>query len=133
MEKSLQEFIDAIDNEGKRADCIALIRLMEAESGYKASLHGKVVGFGLYQFANESGRAGHAIVTGFTPRSSDISIYIMPGFSEYQKELEMLGPHKLGKCCLYVKRLVNVDEKVLRRIIHDSVHAMKSKYECRDA
>ncbi len=133
MEKSLQEFIAAIDNEGKRADCIALIKLMEEESGYKASVHGKVVGFGLYHYVYESGRAGDAIVTGFTPRSNDISIYIMTGFSEYQRELELLGQHKLGKCCLYVKKLVHVDEKVLRRIINHSVCVMKSKYECRHA
>ncbi len=133
MKKDLREFVDAIDNDVKRADCISLIGIMEEESGYSPSLHGQIIGFGLYHYVYESGREGDGIVTGFRPRSQDLSIYIMPGFSEYQKELETLGKHKSAKCCLYIRKLANVDEKVLRKIINHSVRFMKKKYECRDA
>ena len=133
MNKDLREFVDGIDNDVKRADCVSLIKIMEEESGYSPSLHGKIIGFGVYHYVYESGREGDGIVTGFRARSQDLSIYIMPGFSEYQKELETLGKHKSAKCCLYIRKLANIDEKALRKIIYHSVRVMKKKYECRDA
>lgn len=133
MKKDLKDYLNGIDNELKRKDCLALVKIMEEESGYKAKLRGKIVGFGLYHYQYESGRAGEAIVTGFAPRTSDISIYIMPGFSDNKDELRILGKHKTAKCCLYIKKLADIDEKVLRRIIRDSVRSMKDRYECRDA
>ncbi len=133
MNRDLKEFINEIENETKRNDCKALVQLMEKESGYKANLHGKIVGFGLYHYKYDSGREGDAIVTGFSPRSQNISIYIMPGFSDYKKELESIGKYKTGKSCLYIKKLIDVDEKILRKIIKHSVQVMKKKYKCRDA
>ena len=106
MNRDLKEFINEIENETKRNDCKALVQLMEKESGYKANLHGKIVGFGLYHYKYDSGREGDAIVTGFSPRSQNISIYIMPGFSDYKKELESIGKYKTGKSCLYIKKLI---------------------------
>ncbi len=106
---------------------------MEEESGYKAVLHGKIVGFGIYHYKYDSGREGDAIVVGFSPRSQNITIYIMPGFSDYEKELKQLGKHKTSKSCLYVNKLADIDEKVLRTVIKHSVQVMKKRYECRDA
>lgn len=132
MKKELIEYLNKIERDVKREDCFRLVQIMEEESGYKAMLGGKIVGFGIYRYVYESGREGDAIVTGFAPRSQDISIYIMPGFSKYEKDLEVLGKHKSAKCCLYIRKLADIDEKVLRRIIRDSVKVMKQKYECRD-
>ncbi len=133
MTKELKEFLSQIENKRKREDAVFLIKLMEEESGYKASLHGKIIGFGFYDYKYESGREGTAIVTGFSPRKQNITIYIMPGFSEYEKELEKIGKHKTGKSCLYIKKLSDLDEMVLRSIVRDSVSVMSQRYPCRDA
>ncbi len=129
MKKVLREFISNIDHDVKRQDSSSLVKIMEDESGYKAELHGKIVGFGQYHYKYESGREGDAIVTGFSPRKQYIVVYIMPGFSKYQKDLDKLGKHKASKSCLYINKLADVDEKVLRRIIKRSVNDMKKKYK----
>lgn len=131
MKKELREFLAGIDNEAKRNDSKALIKIMEEESGYKAALRGQIIGFGIYHYVYESGREGDFIITGFAPRQKSLSVYIMPGFSKYQKDLEKLGKHKTAKSCLYINKLADVDEKVLRKIIRSSVVEMKKKYECR--
>jgi len=133
MKNDVREFLNAIEKESKRNDCKLLTKIMEQESGYKAALSGKIIGFGLYHYKYESGREGDAIVTGFSPRSSNITIYIMPGFSDYEKELETLGKVKKGKSCLYVNKLVDLDEKILRKIIRHSVKTMQKRYPCRAA
>lgn len=131
MKKNLKEFIDNIASDRKREDTKTLVKIMEEESGYKANLNGKIIGFGLYHYVYETGREGDGIVTGLSPRQQYLSIYIMPGFSKYQKDLEKLGKHRIAKCCLYINKLADVDEKVLRRIVKKSVLEMQKKYECR--
>lgn len=133
MKPDLAEFIAGIENETKRNDCLALIELMAQASGYQPALHGKIVGFGMYHYKYASGREGDAVVTGFSPRAQNISIYIMPGFSDYAGQLQALGKHKTAKSCLYIKRLSDIDQGVLREIVSDSVQLMQRKYECREA
>lgn len=133
MNKELRDYLNQIGNAAKREDCFALVKIMEEESGYSAALHGKIVGFGIYSYAYETGRTGDAIVTGFLPRTQDISIYVMPGFSGYEKELAKLGKHKSGKCCLYVRNLADIDENILRKFIRHSVRTMQKNHECRQA
>lgn len=133
MKKKLKEFLDNITSDRKREDTKKLVKIMEEESGYKANLHGKIIGFGLYHYVYDSGREGDGIVTGLSPRQQYISIYIMPGFSKYQKDLEKLGKHRTAKCCLYINKLADVDEKVLRKIVRNSVKEMQKRHECRKA
>ena len=133
MKKDLRDFLNNIEKESKRDDSKALVKIMAQESGYKARLHGKIIGFGQYHYKYDSGREGDAIVTGFSPRAQNITIYIMPGFSDYQKELESLGKHKSSKSCLYINKLSDINEKSLRKIIKHSVQVMKKRYECQDA
>jgi len=133
MKTDLAEFIAGIDNDTKRNDCLALIELMAQASGYQPALRGKIVGFGMYHYKYASGREGDAVVTGFSPRAQNISIYIMPGFSDYTRQLQALGRHKTAKSCLYIKRLSDIDQGVLREIVSDSVQVMQRKYECREA
>lgn len=133
MKSDIKDFINGIEDATKRNDCKTLLKIMEEESGYKAALRGQIVGFGMYHYQYDSGREGDWIVTGFSPRSQNISIYIIPGFSEYEKDLAVLGKHKSAKSCLYIKRLSDIDEKVLRSIVKDSVEVMKKRYECREA
>lgn len=131
MKKALRNYLNQIEQAAKQKDCFTLVNIMEEESGYSATLHGKIVGFGSYRYTHASGRSGDAIVTGFLPRTQDISIYVMPGFTGYSKELAALGKYRTGKCCLYVRKLADIDAKVLRKIIRDSVAMMQKNHECR--
>ena len=132
MKKDLKEFISNIDNARRQEDSMTLIELMEEESGYRAYLDGSIVGFGQYHYRYESGREGDAIVVGFSPRKQNMAVYIMPGFSKYTDLLEKLGKHKIGKSCLYINKLVDIDEKVLRRLVKKSVKDMQKKYDCKE-
>lgn len=130
MTKKLQKFISEIENQQKREDTMSLIKIMEEESGFKPSLNGKIIGYGSYHFQYENGKVGHRIVTGFSPRKQNLTIYIMNGFSGYKKELEKLGKHKISsKCCLYINKISDIDEKILRKIIKRSVSDMSKRYE----
>jgi hypothetical protein len=133
VNEMLEKFFSNIENETKRKDTARILEIMEEESGYEPVLDGKIVGFGQYKFKYADGRDGVGIVTGFSPRQQYIVIYIMPGFSKYRKELEMLGKHKTAKVCIYLNKLADIDEKILRKIIKSSVKEMKTKYECKNA
>lgn len=130
MNKQLKDYFSQFGSETKYKDCVNLVRILEEESGFKPVLRGKIVGFGLYHYQYASGREGEAIVTGFAPQKARISIYIMPGFDDYRKELATLGKHKTAKCCLYINKFSDVDESVLRRIIRRSVAVMRNRYTC---
>jgi hypothetical protein len=130
MNNDLIKFIIGIEGKQKQNDTKSLIKLMEEESGFKASLNGKIIGYGIYGFKYENGKDGVRIVTGFSPRKQSFTIYIMNGFSKYTKELEKLGKHKISsKCCLYINRLADIDEKILRKIINKSVSDMSKLHD----
>ncbi len=134
MIKKLQEFLSEIENKQKREDAKSLIKIIEEESGFKPSLKGKIIGYGLYEFKYQSGKVGHRIVTGFSPRKQNIAIYIINGFSKYKKELDKLGKHKISsKCCLYVNKLSDIDEMIFRKIIKQSVLEMSKRHEVKNA
>ena len=88
-----------------------------------------IVGFGKYHYKYDSGREGEFFVTGFSPRKTAMSVYIIPGFSGNEGLLERLGKHKTGKSCLYITSLADVDMDVLETLIAASVDAMRRKYE----
>ena len=87
-----------------------------------------IVGYGKYHYKYERGREGDFFLTGFSPRKTAFTVYVMPGFSRYEQQLEKLGPFKTGKSCLYLKNLDVVDRSVLEEILTDSVAFMKDKY-----
>ena len=89
-----------------------------------------IVGYGSYHYQYESGREGDFMLTGFSSRAQNLTLYIMGGFSAFDDLLAELGPHKLGKSCLYVKDLDNIDHKVLRKLIRASVAYMRKTYPC---
>ena len=130
MKKEVLQYINAIEHKQKRLDAKVLADLMEQESGYRPYLSGSIVRFGRYHYKYESGHEGDAIVTGFSPRKQHIVVYIMPGFSKFEKDLEKLGKHKLGKSCLYLNKLTDVDLKVLARIVNRSVKLMAKMHDC---
>lgn len=126
---SIAEFIESLDDERRQSECNQLVELMREESGQEPVLWGPaIIGFGQYHYRYESGREGDFMRVGFSPRKQNLSIYIIPGFKPYQAVLERLGKHKLGKSCLYIKRLENVDISALRELVRQSLADMNERY-----
>ena len=118
-------FIASVADDQRRADAERLLDLFERATGEVPKMWGSsIVGFGSYDYAYESGRTGTWMRTGFSPRKQAMSIYIMPGFTEYDSMLDALGPHTTGKSCLYIKKLDQVDLDVLERLVSASFEAM---------
>ena len=104
--------------------------MMRAATGSRARMWGtSIVGYGSYHYQYASGREGDWMLVGFSPRKQNLVVYIMPGFDRFARLLEKLGKYKTGKSCLYIKRLADIDEAVLERLISDSVADMRSRYE----
>jgi Domain of unknown function (DU1801) len=124
-ERSVQNFISSIADAQRRADCLELIELMHAVTGHEAVMWGAaIIGFGKYQYHYESGRKGEWMLIGFSPRKNDLSLYLMSGVESHQALLDKLGKYKMGKSCLYLKRLADVDKTVLKQLITASVKVM---------
>ncbi len=126
----VESFIANIENDAKRNDTVILFKLLTKASGYSAKLEGSIIGFGQYHYQYESGREGDASVIAFSPRKQNLVLYIMPGFASYQTQLEQLGKYKLGKSCLYINKLNDIDLEILREIAELSVKEMQNKYTC---
>jgi hypothetical protein len=95
-----------------------LLAIFAEVTGWEPRLWGpSMVGFGRYAYRYDSGHGGESLATGFSPRKAELSIYILPGYADFGGILSRLGPHKLGKACLYLRRLDAVDEGVLRELI----------------
>ncbi|MCM2326547.1 MAG: DUF1801 domain-containing protein [Lysobacter sp.] len=125
---SVAAFLAAIPDEERRRDCRTVAKLMQKATGAKPVLWGaSMVGFGTYRYRYESGREGEWPVIGFSPRKSDLTLYIMPGFSSYADLLARLGRHKTSVSCLYLRKLADVDLEVLEAIIGKAVADMAGK------
>ena len=119
---SVKKFIDSIEDEKKRKDSRAILKMMKEITGERPKMWGpSIVDFGSYHFKYASGREGDWPVTGFSPRKQALTLYIMSGFSRYEDLLGRLGKHKTGKSCLYVKSLAEIDQAVLGRLVEESV------------
>lgn len=128
--QSVSAFIRAIEDDQKRADSKTVMKMMEQITKEKPKMWGSsMVGFGTYHYKYASGQEGDWAVTGFSPRKQALTIYIMPGFSEYGALMKKLGKYKTGKSCLYIKKLADVDQKVLKELVKQSVSSMKKKYK----
>ena len=126
---SVDAYIDAVADEQKRADCRAVAAMMAEVTGAPARMWGpSIVGFGSYHYRYESGREGDFMETGFAARKRAITLYIMAGFSEYGDLLAKLGKHDTGKSCLYLKRLADVDQAVLREMVERSVAWIRARH-----
>lgn len=126
---SVKSFLGSVTDTDKKADCEEVLGMMQEATGEPPRMWGKsIVGFGSYHYKFASGREGDWMLCGFSPRKRNLTIYIMPGFSKYDKFMKKLGKHSTGKSCLYVNRLDDVDRKVLRELIIRSVADMRSMY-----
>ncbi len=115
-----------------RAECRVIAKMMRQATGKRARMWGtSIVGFGTYDYQYASGRKGSWPIVGFSPRSKNLTLYIMPGFSNFKKLMGQLGRYNTGKSCLYLKSLDDVDQKKLNAFIDGSVKYMKKKYSVR--
>lgn len=127
---SVTEFLAGIDDRQQRADAKKVAAMMRRATGKRAKMWGaSIVGYGSYHYKYASGRDGDFMITGFSPRKQALTVYIMPGFSSFKKLMEKLGKYKTGKSCLYIKRLSDIDENVLEKLITESVRHMRKRYE----
>ena len=123
---NVEDFLNSVENEKRRADSFAIMNLMQEVTGEKPAMWGNsIVGFGSYTYKYASGHKADWMLTGFSPRKQYLTLYIMSGFEQYDNLLEKLGKYKLGKSCLYIKKLEDVDQDVLRELVRQSVEYMK--------
>ena len=126
---SVDAFLEAVEPERRREDGLALDRLFQSVTGWKPVLWGpSMVGYGSYHYRYKSGREGDFLATGFSPRKSALSIYIMPGYQDYGDILARLGKHKLGKSCLYINKLADVDLNVLKELVQAGLADLNRLY-----
>lgn len=119
------EFIDDLDDPRRRAESRDLLDLFKERTGEEPVMWGdSIIGFGSYEYEYASGRSGTWMRVGFSPRKRQMTVYIMPGFERYDELLANLGPHSVGKSCLYLKRLEAVDMEVLGDLVAESYRAM---------
>jgi hypothetical protein len=123
------DFINLVENEQKRDDSYRLIKLMQEISGYEPKMWGpSIIGFGTYHYRYESGHEGDAPILGFSPRKAAISLYIYTGLEEHQYLLEDLGKYKIGKACIYVKKLADINENSMIALMKNSIEWVNEKY-----
>lgn len=127
---SVTAYINAIEDTERRADVRKVATMMRKATGKRARMWGPgIVGYGTYHYKYASGREGDFMITGFASRKQALTVYIMPGFEKFDALMSKLGKFKTGKSCLYIKHLSDVDEKVLERLIDESVQYMRERYE----
>lgn len=128
--KNVIDFINEFaDTEQKRADSFELLDLMKNISGYEARMWGpSIIGFGSYHYKYASGHEGDAPLIGFSPRKAAISLYVYTGLREHEHLLSGLGKFKMGKVCIYIKRLSDIDKQKLKVIMKESIKYVQSKY-----
>lgn len=110
-------WLDTVDP-SRQAEASLLLALFQRVTGWKPQLWGPTIaGFGRYEYRYDSGHSGESPATGFSPRKPEIVVYILPGYTDFAQILARLGPHRLGKSCLYLKRLDRIDLGVLEELI----------------
>jgi hypothetical protein len=125
-EASVEDFLNAIDDEQKRADAFAISEIMSKATKDKPKMWGaSIVGFGTRKYQYSDGREMDWMMIGFSPRKANLTLYIGIGTSELQELLGKLGKYTTGKGCLYIKHLSDIDQKVLKEMITTSVKNKK--------
>ncbi|KPM49147.1 DUF1801 domain-containing protein [Jiulongibacter sediminis] len=128
-EASVLDFLNSVENETRRQDSLIVMKWMEEITGLPPKMWGpSIVGFGTYHYKYDSGREGDMLKIGFSPRKAALTVYIMPGFLRYEELMGSLGKYKTGKSCLYIKKLTDVNESVLKELCQESWAYMNEKY-----
>ena len=126
---SVWSFIDGIADAQRREDCRQLAQMMEAVTGEEPAMWGAaMVGFGAYDYRYQSGHGGSSFLCGFSPRKQNLTIYFSDGVERHTALLGGLGRYTHGRSCLYVKRLSDIDQAVLKEMVIASVANMRADY-----
>lgn len=127
---SVTDFIEAVENDQKRKDSYRLIELMKDVSGEEPYMWGpSIIGFGNYHYKYKSGHEGDAPILGFSPRKTAISLYAFTGLDEHKHQLDSLGKFTMGKACIYVKKLEDIDEKTLIDVMKQTISFIETTYQ----
>ena len=128
-EASVEEYLDTIEDSRRRADCVAMSALLKRVTKFEPKMWGpSIVGFDSYHYRYESGHEGDACLAGFSFRRPEIVVYIAESFESREKLLQELGKHRMGKVCVYIKRLSDIDVVVLEKLVKASVAEMRKRY-----
>jgi hypothetical protein len=126
-EASVEDFLNTVEDEQARKDCLEILKMMKQVTKEEPKMWGaSIVGFGSYHYKGASGREGDWFLTGFSPRKQNLTLYLNHGFDVHEDLLKKLGKYKTGMGCLYVKKLDDVDKKVLKELVTESVKRMKA-------
>ena len=127
-DKDVRAFLDGVEHKKRKEDSLMLHELMNEALGIEPSMWGdSIVGYGSYHYKSKSGQEGDWFVTGFSPRKQSMTVYILPGLSKFEAELDKLGKHKVGKGCIYINKLEDVNTDVLMNIVRKAFVDMEGK------
>ena len=126
---NVEDYLAARASEEQRIDCATLMAMLSRITKQEAKMWGpSIVGYGSYQYTYESGRTGESCLTGFAIRGRELALYLMAADDEQEALLSQLGKHKMGKACLYIRRLSDVDLHVLEQLINGSIAEIQRRY-----
>lgn len=127
---SVGDFLTAVENEQQRTDSLHLCDLMERVSGHTPKMWGpSIIGFGSYHYKYDSGHEGDAPLIGFSPRKAAISLYVFTGLDEHKYLLADLGKFKMGKACIYIKKLADINNGRLKNLAAETIKFLETKYK----
>ena len=122
-------FLESVEHPTRRADGLALDQLFRRITGFEPVMWGpSIVGYGRYHYRYASGRTGDFLATGFSPRKGNMSVYILPGYTDFQPILDRLGKHKKGKSCLYINKLSDIDAEVLAELVTAGLKDLNTRW-----
>ncbi|MGC3938479.1 DUF1801 domain-containing protein [Roseobacter sp. EG26] len=122
-------FLETVTPERRFREAAHLDRLFQETTGWQPQFwRGGMLGYGTYDYTYKSGRTGTWFATGFAPRKAKLSVYIMPGYADFGHILSGLGKHKIGKSCLYINKLEDVDLDVLKRLIRAGLEDLATRW-----
>ena len=128
-DQAVADFIASVDNKTRQADALVLDKMFREVTGWQPRMCGAtIIGYGSYHYKYDSGHEGDCQATGFSPRKASQVLYIMPGYQDYGAMMDRLGKHKLGKSCLYINKLADIDLDVLAEIVKAGVTDLAKKY-----
>lgn len=131
-EVNVTDFVNSyVENEQKKADSFQLIKMMSDWSGFEPKMWGPtIIGFGSYHYKYASGHKGDAPIIGFSPRKAEFSLYVYSPTEENKPLLDELGQFKMGKACIYVKKLSDVNIETLEKLCRNTISYINENHEC---
>lgn len=126
---SVFDFVALVDNEQQRIDSLELIKLLQEISGTEPRLWGtNIIGLGNYHYKYASGHEGDAALVGFSPRKNAISLYMCANPEGSKQLLQSLGKYRMGKSCIYIKKLADIDTEILKQLVQKNIEFLMDTY-----